>query len=323
MQDDSSIFDPDLTDLSKNEWLTTLAGVSEEHGFFKSLGRKHFASHVRQGDTLLVSFQTIQSVPMSGHAEPMGWRVVRTNGWSSLCIMCDGDTWFRDPMVYGLFDSLIDEGFFDGFETVVFYGTGPCGYAAAAFSVSAPGARVVAIQPQATLDPRITEWDDRFLDMRRTDFTSRYGYAPDMLDACKDAFVFYDPVERLDAMHAALFTRDNVTQFRLRNMGGALENFLYKSQSLQPILTHAAEGTLDDSTFARLYRSRRDYGPYLRRLLGVLYLTKRPGLEWMLASNVTSRMKAPRFKNRLKALRKHQAKQQTLAENSENEATGG
>ena len=39
------------------------------------------------------------------------------------------------------------------------------------------------MQPQATLDPRVAEWDDRFLHMRRTDFTDRYGYAPDMLDA--------------------------------------------------------------------------------------------------------------------------------------------
>jgi hypothetical protein len=50
-------------------------------------------------------------------------------------------------------------GFFDDFDQVVFYGAGQCGYAAAAFSVATPGATVVAIQPQATLDPRVTEWD--------------------------------------------------------------------------------------------------------------------------------------------------------------------
>ena len=34
--------------------------------------------------------------------------------------------------------------------------------------------------------------------------TSRYGYAPDMLDAAHRGWVLYDPRERLDAMHSAL-----------------------------------------------------------------------------------------------------------------------
>ena len=50
-----------------------------------------------------------------------------------------GDTWFRDNRVYGYFDRLIADGFFEDFDTVIFYGAGSCGYAAAAFSVAAPG----------------------------------------------------------------------------------------------------------------------------------------------------------------------------------------
>ena len=109
-----------------------------------------------------------------------------------------------------LLRSLVYDKFFDDFDQVVFYGAGPRGYAAAAFSVAAPGATIVALQPQATLDPRVTEWDDRHLKIRRTHFTSLYGYAPDMLDAAKQAYVIYDPYERLDAAHAAMFTRSNV-----------------------------------------------------------------------------------------------------------------
>jgi hypothetical protein len=111
----------------------------------------------------------------------------KKNGWSHLSIILDGDTWFHDPKVYAYFNRLDDDGFFDDFDHVVFYGAGPCKYAAAAFSVAAPGATVDAIQPQTTLDPRITDWDDRYMKMRRTDFTSRYGYAPDMLDAAEQA----------------------------------------------------------------------------------------------------------------------------------------
>ncbi|MEO0863824.1 MAG: phosphoadenosine phosphosulfate reductase, partial [Pseudomonadota bacterium] len=162
MQDDVQGFDPDLADLPKGGWLTRLAGVAEAHGFFKPLGKRHFAAHVSGSDTLIVTFETIQGMrALSDNAEPLGWSMVREHGWSHLCVASDGDTWFRDSHIYGLFDTLIDDGFFDDYEQILFYGAGPCGYAAAAYSVAAPGARVVAIQPQATLDPRVTEWDDR------------------------------------------------------------------------------------------------------------------------------------------------------------------
>lgn len=303
MHDPQSTFDPDLAEMSKGEWLNQLAGAAKEYGFFQPLGRSHFAALVRGGDTLLVTFETVQGIrALSGNAEPLGWSFVRTQGWSHLCIASDGDTWFRDKYVIALFDSMSDDGFFDDFETVLFYGAGPCGYAAAAFSIASPGATVVAIQPQATLDPRVAEWDDRFFEKRRMDFTSRYGYAPDMLDGCDHAFVLYDPMEQFDAMHAALFTRTGVTQLRLRNMGDAIQGDLMQMQVLVPLLEHAATGALDERTFASLYRARRTYSPYLRRVMMTLDVAERDELSYLLARNVTARMKAPRFQRRLEKL---------------------
>ncbi|WP_299591760.1 phosphoadenosine phosphosulfate reductase [uncultured Tateyamaria sp.] len=301
MQDQEIPFEPDLADLPKGEWLSRLAQTAEDQGFFQPLGRKHFAAHIRRGDTLVVTFESVQGMrALSERAEPLGWSMVRDNDWSHLCIASDGDTWFRDRHVIGLFDRLIDDGFFDDFETVLFYGAGPCGYAAAAYSVAAPGAQVLVIQPQATLDPRVTEWDDRFIEMRRTDFTSRYGYAPDMLDACAQAYVLYDPVETLDAMHAALFTRAGVTQYRLRNMGDTIQSDLMAMDVLPDLLEMAAEGTLDDLQFARVYRARRDYPGYLRRVLAALDRNERTELTYMMTRNVVTRMKrAPRFQRRL------------------------
>ncbi|WP_299297903.1 phosphoadenosine phosphosulfate reductase [uncultured Tateyamaria sp.] len=311
MQDATLELDADLADLPKGEWLTRLATTTDAHGFFQPLGRKHFAAMVQRGDTLLVTFETIQGMrALSPEAEPVGWQMVRDHGWSHLCIASDGDTWFRDRHVIGLFDRMIDDGYFDDFETILFYGAGPCGYAAAAYSVAAPGARVLAIQPQATLDPRVTEWDDRFVEMRRTDFTSRYGFAPDMLDASAAAYVLYDPVETLDAMHAALFVRSGVTQFRLRNMGDALQSDLMKMDILPELIEQAMAGTLNDMVFANAYRARRTYPPYLRRVMAALDSAERTDLTYMVARNVTARMKAPRFQRRLseiEALRKMDA----------------
>ncbi|TMM54896.1 phosphoadenosine phosphosulfate reductase [Sulfitobacter sabulilitoris] len=303
MQDTTEDLDISLADLSKDDWQRAIARVADDLGAFQPLGDAHFATFIDDDTTLLVTFETVQGIrSLSKMAQPFGWDLVKANGWSHLCVISDGDTWFRDPAVVGYFDRLVDDGFFDEFERVVFYGAGPCGYAAAAFSVAAPGATVVAIQPQATLDPCIAEWDDRFIGMRRTDFTSRYGYAPDMLDAADDAFVLYDPSQTLDAMHAALFTRPNVTKLRLRHLGGTIQTDLMDMDILFDLISEAGDGTLDAQGFARLYRARRTYPPYLRSVMAVLDRQGRAALLEALCVNVTTRMNAPRFARRLKSL---------------------
>jgi hypothetical protein len=297
--------DRSLSGMKKRDWLAQLSEITEQSGMFETLGPRHFATHITAGRTLLVSFETIQGIQLhSDLGQPLGWEMVKRHGWSHLCLISDGDTWFRDPDVYALMDRLTDDDWFEEFDRVVFYGAGPCGYAAAAFSVAAPGALVLAVQPQATLDPRVTEWDNRFVQMRRTSFSDRYGYAPDMLDAAHRAFVLYDPAEDLDAMHAALFTRPNVTKLRLRYMGDALQGDLIKMELLEELLTSLAAGDLTTVGFARMARARRNHAAYLRNLLGHLDAAHRPYLAMLLCRNVGERMTAPRIKRRLEALEK-------------------
>jgi hypothetical protein len=292
-----------LADLQKDDWLQAVSEVAEEEGFFQNLGAKHYAMFVERKPTLLVTFETINGMrALSALSQPLGWEMVRNYDWSHLCIASEGDTWFRDPAVYACFDRLIDDGFFDEFERVVFYGAGPGGYAAAAYSVASPGAQVVCIQPQATLDPRVTEWDDRFTEMRRTDFTSRFGYAPDMLDAAHEAFILYDPKVVLDAMHASLFTRPNVTKLRMRHMGLALQSELLQIDQLESLLTLAAEEKLNTVSFARLYRARRDHRSYFKSLLVTLEADDRKKLILHLCRYVNARMQAPRFARKQKLI---------------------
>ncbi len=303
MQDAANTFDQPLADLPKEDWLAKLAEITSEHGRFTELGDRHFAAFIEGDETLVVTFETVQGMrALTDTAQPVGWDLTKALGWSHLCLASDGDTWFRDPAVWDYMDDLIDEGFFDEYEHVLFYGAGPCGYAATAFSVASPGCTVVAIQPQATLDPRITNWDDRFADERRRDFTSRFGYGPDMLDAAERAFILFDPEEHMDAMHAALYTRPHVTPLRLPHMGAAIQSDLIEMQLLYRVLAQAGSGKLSAESYARLYRARRGYPPYLRRVLAALDTQGRDHLSWMLAENVTRRMKAPRFQRRLAEL---------------------
>jgi hypothetical protein len=308
MQENLGILDEDLSGLKPAQWEKRLAAITEELGMFQPLGPKHCATFLDQGNTLLVTFETVQGIHnLSKLAQPLGFDMVKSQGWSHLGLLSSGDTWFRNERVFGFFDQLIDDGFFDEFDNVIFYGAGPCGYAASAFSVAAPGATVVAIQPQATLDPRMTEWDDRFLEMRRTSFTDRYGYAPDMLDAAKQAYLFYDPYERLDAMHAALFARKNVSRLRVPNLGAAVQTRMIEMDILNSILKQAADGTFSDAEFARLFRARRDNSSYLRSLMGRLDQVDRPFLQVLLCRNVVARLRAPRFRRRLQNLEKRAA----------------
>lgn len=305
MADETLNFETSLAGMKKADWLAAVEELCEENGYFEPLGRCHYAAFVEKSSTLLVTFETLQGIPaLSPLAQPLGWEMMLTHDWSSLCIASNGDTWFRDEAIYGFFDRLIDDCFFDEFEQVIFYGAGPCGYAAAAYSVASPEARVLAVQPQATLDPRVTEWDDRFTDMRRADFTSRYGYAPDMLDGADAAFIVYDPRERLDAIHAALFTRANTHKLRIPFMGDAIQTDLLEIEQLVPLLLAIADGSINDVTFAKMMRARRQHLSYLRNLLSSLDNQNRSAFALAVARNVTSRMDAPRFASRVAAAEK-------------------
>ena len=308
MQDATHILDRSLDGLEKPAWRAELESLVDSCGMFQPLGRRHFATFIEDKNTLLVTFETIDGIrTLSEAAQPLGFDMIRALGWSHLCVISDGDTWFRDPQVFQFFDRLTDDGFFDGFDRVVFYGAGPCGYAAAAYSVAAPGATVIAIQPQATLEARMTEWDDRFPHMRLVSFTDRYGYAPEMIEAAERAFILYDPLESLDAMHAALFRRDHVTRLRLPSMGDTLQTSLIDMRLIYRLIAQAGQGKLTARSFYRLYRARRDYLPYLRNLLLRLDRQNRPFLTAALCRNVISRMNAPKFRRRLDLLERRAA----------------
>ncbi len=304
MQDGTEPYTLSLSDLSPKQWLEEMREIGDACGFFEPLGKHHNAAFIEKGDTLLVSFESLPAIQaLSEEARPTGFDLAHANAWSCLTVISNRDTWFRDGEVYGFFDQMTDDGFFDDFEQVIFLGAGPCGYAACAFSLAAPGATVIALEPQATLDPRVTEWDDRFTHMRRTDFTDRYGYAPDMLEAAKAAYVIYDPRDRLGAMHAALFERSGITRYRAAHLGGGMQLHLTQMKVLEPLVTAAASGELDTAMFARLYRERRSHALYCKKLFATVEAMDRPQLAEAVCDFIVQKFGAPRYRRKLKALR--------------------
>ena len=294
---------PDLSDLNRADWGTELQSLVETDGSWTDLGTGHTMLSHSDGGTLFVTFEFVEDIRSSrDNALPFGLTLAQTDGCACLTILADKRSWFRDAALYAYFDALVDEDFFEDFDSVVFYGEGMCGYAAAAFSVAAPGAHVVLIAPQATLDPRVAEWDHRFQAMRRLSFTDRYGFAPEMIEGAESVFVLYDPEEELDAMHTALFTRPHVQKFRCRFLGREISSALDDMGLLQDTLLLAGSGLLDIPSFAKLYRARRDYAPYLRALLTQAEDNDRSGLIAMIVRNVLPRKGMPRIKKAMKNL---------------------
>ncbi|WP_229724151.1 phosphoadenosine phosphosulfate reductase [Cribrihabitans marinus] len=303
-----SRIDESIAGYRRGIWRAKLIEQAEAEGMAQDLGEEYFATFIDRNSTLLVTFETAQAIrARSDTHQPLGFKMVKAHDWSHLCIIAGEQSWFRDEAIYDFFDRLIDDGFFEDFDRVLFHGSGACGYAAAAYSVASPGATALLVQPQATLDPRMTEWDDRFRNMRRSSFTDRYGYAPDMLDAAERAFVIYDPAQQLDAMHASLFQRANVTRLRMRNMGGYLQSRLAEMRIFDQILTLAGRGELSAHRFYQLYRARRSNARYLKALAAQLNHANRPGLETMLCRSVLERMPIRRLRRRLDELTEAQA----------------
>lgn len=260
---------PDLSELPASEWQPAIDGiVALLGGAVIPIDDAHTILQVGAGDRLLVSFEDIRHIRATQtDGLPVGLKMAEALGVSAMVVLASQPIWYRSAALYDFFDALTDEDIFESFEHVAFYGTGMGGYGAAAFSVAAPGSDVVLLAPQATLDPRVTEWDPRFVSARRRSFTDRYGYAPQMCEAARHVLLAYNPENDADAMHSALFAQSNVTRFRLRQIGDDLHGALHEMRIFGKTLGHALDGTLNLTVFADLYRARRDYHPYLRELL--------------------------------------------------------
>lgn len=286
-------------DLSDADWLEALRSIGMEHGSYSDLGTDFSALFVEQSQRVLfVAFETILGIrAISDTGMPVAFDLCERRNWSHLTVISKTQTWFRDERVFNFFDELSDKGLFDMYDRVIFYGAGMCGYAAGAFSVAAPGATVLMVAPQATLDRDLAHWDDRFPSTRRLDFKSRYGYAPDMIEAAAQAVVIYDPDEVEDSMHASLFRGSNVILHRYRRgSAGSIEADFRTTALIAHMAQRAADGELTQVEIAKLMRIRRRHVPYLRALLSRVQDEDRPEMTARLCRSVLADQPLPRFR---------------------------
>lgn len=304
MEDRQLAIRTDLVNLDPNKWLGQIDDICEDHGFFEQLGSEHFAGFLEAGNKLIVTFENAEDVRAHNvDAEPRGFAYARHDGWSHLALLSQKESWFRDPAIYSFFDRLVDDGFFDDFENILFYGgDGGAAYAAAAYSVAAPGSTVIALRPQATLDAQTTGWDTRYKKQRNQDFVSRYGYAPDLVDGAQKVFVAYDPYIHLDAMHAALFRGSHVTLLPCPLLGDELDRAFDRMGIHDIMIKLAMDQALDRKRFKQLLRARRYDQTYATDLVQYLIAQKRYGLAEMTCAYMLQRGRGQYFKKTLAEL---------------------
>lgn len=286
----------------REAWFRAMDERCADEGYFEPVGKRHWAWLHDDGPNLLVTFESLESVLARPGQLSFGHSVAAPRGWSHLCLISDGETWFRDDRLYRYFDRLVDEGFFEDFDRVVFHGSGPSAHAACAYAVCAPGASVLAVRPRATLDPALTGWDDRFASRRRLDFSSRYGFAPDMVEGAAAVWLVYDPTDRADLGHAALFRGGHVRHLRARHAGARLDEVLETTGMLHALLSKLCDNTLTTADFPRLWRGRRDNTGFLREFLLRVEATQSPRRVWLAAREVNARAALPRARRLLARL---------------------
>ncbi|WP_406870546.1 hypothetical protein ABEB22_13335 [Thioclava sp. 'Guangxiensis'] len=271
-------------------WAEIARELAGPDGFYTDNGQHSFL-YVPRGKTLVVTFDNLDiAMGKREDRRPWGYSFIEKQGWSMLGAMAGGWTWYRDPWVFDEFDRLAAEGFFAQFERVVFYGASMGGYAAAAFSAACPGADVVVISPQSTVDKAVVPWETRYKTVWGQDFSGKYGDAAEASKAAARVSILYDPYEPLDAGHAARFDAPNVMKLRAPLLGHRLGSSLNQMGILTPIILKALEGSLRPQDFHMALRARRNFPRYQKELFnrcvarGHLKLARRLG-EWILKRN--------------------------------------
>ena len=239
-------------------WLDELRPGGTGGGFLEKRFRHSLLFVKRPVKRLLVTFDNLANVgDTSLDREPWAFKFARDENISHLGIMAHVSDWYRDPELIDRMKELADSGFFDGYDRVVFAGVSMGGFASIAFGSLVPGAHIISINPQSTLDTTLVPWETRYLKGRRQDWTLPLSDAAALTKGLGAVNIFYDPYHELDKKHVSRFSGDNIRVFHCRYSDHKTAVFLRKIDALKPIMHAAIFGELSEKQFYQLYRRRR------------------------------------------------------------------
>ena len=234
--------------------------AESEGGFFRETER-HCISYVPGDGVLIVSFDNAFGVKVKEDRTPWGFDYITSQGWSILGVMEKEPDWYRHTSLREVFDELCDAGFFKKFRKVVFYGYSMGSYGATAFCTAAPGATVLLYGTRATRHNKTFNGADLPFD------TSRYGDVRSGIPDADRVFMFYDPTDETDNLHARIYSGSNVEKFECRHLGHHVANEFAGMSILKPILDGVVSETFTSQQFYALFRNRMTSITYVHKLM--------------------------------------------------------
>ncbi|GAB4298361.1 MAG: hypothetical protein Kow0058_14680 [Roseovarius sp.] len=244
-------------------WLDEIGPCGTASGFLQADPRHPMLFVRRRRPVLLVTFDNLSNVGDRAPGRlPWAYKFARDNRICHLGVYAHLPDWYRDADLIARLDKLAGEGFFEGYERCVFAGSSMGAFAALSFGRLAPGATVLAFNPQSTLDEALVPWETRYRAGRRQDWSLPMSDAAEAIAALGRAYVFYDPYFEPDRRHIARLTEAPGAGERLVTMKCWFSNhksavFLRKIEALKPVMHAALFGDLTEPEFYRLYRGRR------------------------------------------------------------------
>lgn len=119
----------DFIGFEKEEWFDVFDELVEELGYFELFGVQYVVVFIEVGLKLVVIFEFYLEIVVNFFKNELcGFEFWECNGWLYLVIIVYEESWFCCKCIYQYFDWLIDDGFFEDFEQVLFFGSYCGGY---------------------------------------------------------------------------------------------------------------------------------------------------------------------------------------------------
>lgn len=230
------------------------------------------------GEVLIVSLDNLATVE-----EPLprpAWLAHRLLplGYSVLGVQSMAKDWFRNPDAAPLIEGLAAQGFFAGFERVIFLGASMGGFGAINLASLVPGAAVIALSPQSTMNRAIVPFEARFgWAVKNSDWTT-----PRFLDAAEAApglarlVLLYDPRVPEDRLHADRLAGPVTERLRVAHATHEAVRVLLKCGALPPLLADVAAGRPVGTGFWQAMRARRTVRKWSRQFMSEVARRRTP-----------------------------------------------
>ena len=168
-----------------------------------------------------------------------------------------------------------------GYESVVAYGSSMGGYAALHYGRSCGASVGIAVSPQFSVDPVIVPFEDRWVDD-----VAGIAFRDEVTQPLPKQYILYDPQDRYDRAHFALYAaRSPTIGIRIPHGGHPVGAYLVETRMFAQLFEAVRADRLDPLAFERQLKDRRresaQYLFTLSRRLGPTRLHQKEALARM------------------------------------------